>query len=504
VRTSPRPPSAGRSDIRDLARNGSINFLGSAGGAFCTLLLLALLARQEGAVATGLFFQAVAVVSTGAIVCNLGASITLMQRIARALAHEDRDLTELAWAALLPVASASIAAGVALAVGHQQLADLITAPSHRHELGLLLLATAPALPLIALTRIAVTASRGTGEMGPAALYDAGGQPLLRLVLCGVVAFIGGPLWALGAAFSAAAALCFVGAWPAAFRSLRRVHAVLRTRPHWRPSTARAFWRFSAPRGLEEIFQATNVWLLVVLVGAMASASQAATYAALSRFTLASTLLMQAISTGMAPRFTAAFARRELKRVRALFRTAVQWTVGLSIPISVTLWIFPSALIALVSPDLVGGTTGLRIMAVATLFSMVTGPSGAAILFAGRSVWNLWIAIAGFTVMFGVAVARIPAHGADGASLAWAASVITQSVLGYLLAKRAFGLHPFSATAARLGAWSASLTVVAEVGARELLGDTPLGLVVGIGVGAVFLLGANTLTDWRLWKTTAVP
>jgi O-antigen/teichoic acid export membrane protein len=243
---------------------------------------------------------------------------------------------------------------------------------------------------------------------------------------------------------------------------------------------------------------------VVLVGAMASASQAATYATLSRFTLASTLLMQAISTGMAPRFTAAFVRHELDRVRALFRTAVQWTVGLSIPISVTLWIFPSALIALVSPDLEGGTTGLRVMAVATLFSMVTGPSGAAILFAGRSVWNLWIAIAGFAVMFGVAVARIPAHGANGASLAWAASVVTQSVLGYLLAKRAFGLDPFSATAVRLGVWSAALTCVAEIGARTLLGDTPAGLMVGIAVGAVFLLVANTLTHWRLWKATALP
>ena len=57
VSSPPRPPSAGRSDIRDLARNGSINFLGSAGGAFCTLLLLALLARREGAVTTGLFFR---------------------------------------------------------------------------------------------------------------------------------------------------------------------------------------------------------------------------------------------------------------------------------------------------------------------------------------------------------------------------------------------------------------------------------------------------------------
>ena len=81
--------------------------------------------------------------------------------------------------------------------------------------------------------------------------------------------------------------------------------------------------------------------------------------------------------------------------------------------------------------------------------------------------------------------------------------VTQSVLGYLLAKRAFGLDPFSATAARLGALSGGLTIVCEIAARAVLGDTLLGLVVGIAVGGGVLLLANTMTNWRLWKTTAV-
>ena len=67
-------------------------------------------------------------VSTGAIVCNLGASITLMQRVARSLAHEERDLTELTWAALLPVTTASVVAALALMIGRHRLSDLITRP----------------------------------------------------------------------------------------------------------------------------------------------------------------------------------------------------------------------------------------------------------------------------------------------------------------------------------------------------------------------------------------
>ena len=52
--------------------------------------------------------------------------------------------------------------------------------------------------------------------------------------------------------------------------------------------------------------------------------------------LASSLLMQAITTGMAARFTAAWARHEHERISTLFQAAVTWTVGLSVPVAATL------------------------------------------------------------------------------------------------------------------------------------------------------------------------
>jgi O-antigen/teichoic acid export membrane protein len=237
---------------------------------------------------------------------------------------------------------------------------------------------------------------------------------------------------------------------------------------------------------------------VVLVGALASPSEAATYAAISRFTLASTLLMQAITTGMATRFTTALARQEHDRVSALFQAAVTWTVGLSVPVAATMWLFPSALVHLVSPDLPGADLGLRVMALATLFSMVTGPSGAVILFAGRSAWNLWIAVPAVALMLVVALLTVPSHGADGASFAWASAICLQSVVGYVVTRVAFGLDPFTLPTLRLGAWSALLTVPAEVVALVLLGDRVAALVVAIAVGGVLFIGGNLVTSWRLW------
>ncbi len=507
-----RPGLLRGGDLRTVARGGAINFAGGVGGALATLLLLVLLARKVGVTETGLFFQAVAVVSTGAIVGNLGAQITLTQRIARRVAHpvdhpvaESRhELGDLVWAALLPVAAATTTAAVLVMVLHDPVAGVLTSDANRSDLGQLLAASAPALPLIALTRIVVGVPRGVGEMGPAVLYDAGGQPLLRLVLCGAVALADGPAWLLGAAFSAAAAISLLGAVPHTLASLRRHGAAFSWRPQWSRTTAADLWRFAAPRGLEEIFAATNIWLLVVLVGSMVSADEAATYAAISRFTLAATLLMQAITTSMAPRFTAAFARGERARLVGLFRATTQWMIGLSVPVCVTLFVFPGALIHLVSPELPGGEAGLRFTAVAALFSVVTGPAGAAILFAGRSTWNLWIAVADFVAMLVVAGLAIPGSGANGASLAWATAMILQSVLGYVVARRAFGLDPFSASAVRLGAWSAILAVLAQLVPRMALGDRLTGLVIGVLGTAVVLVILHVATSWTWWRAAPEP
>jgi O-antigen/teichoic acid export membrane protein len=214
--------------------------------------------------------------------------------------------------------------------------------------------------------------------------------------------------------------------------------------------------------------------------------------------------MQAITTSMAPRFTAAFARGERDRVVGLFKATTQWMIGLSVPVCVTLFVFPQALIHLVSPDLPGGETGLRIMAVAALFSVVTGPAGGAILFAGRSTWNLWIAVVDFVAMLVVAALAIPGSGANGACLAWATAMMVQSVLGYVVARRAFGLDPFSVSAARLGAWAVILAVLAELAPRMVLGDRLTALVIGVLATGVALVILHVTTSWTWWRPVPEP
>ena len=164
-------------------------------------------------------------------------------------------------------------------------------------------------------------------------------------------------------------------------------------------------------------------------------------------------------------------------------------------------VFPQALLSVVSPDLPGGTAGLRLLAVATIVTTVTGPSGAVILYAGKSIWNLAISVLAFVLMLSVAMLAVPAHGANGASLAWAAAITLQSVIGCVVTRRAFGLDPFRPRVLRLALWSAMLAVPAEITTWLVLGDTVSGLLIGVALGGALILGVNQLTAWSHWGDT---
>ncbi len=493
-----------RSDAWELARGGAIALSGGVGGAICTFLLLAVLARLLGSASTGLFFQAVALASTGAVAAAWGTGTTLNARAAASLAHGELDITDLVWATVGPVVTWGIGIAVLMAGFHAPIAGAMTRnPTDQHHLGMMLIAIAPSVPMMAVTRLLTSLARATGAMGPTALYDAAGQPLLRLLLCGLAAIGNGTLGLVAAAFSLAALACLGATIPHTGRCLTRAGATIYLTARWPGKTARSFWAYSLPRGMEELFQVTNTWMLVVLVGALATPTDAATYSAISRFTLASTLLMQSITTSMATRFTTSWVRHEYGRVRALFQNAVAWTVGLSVPIAATMWLFPAGLVQLVAPQLPAADIGMRVMATASLFSMLTGPSGAVILFAGKSAWNLWIALPAMVLMLSVAVVTVPEHGADGGAYAWAASIGFQSVLGYAVTRAAFGLDPLSLPALRLAGWSGLLTVPALLFSRVWLGDAPSALFVGVVGGGIFFLCGNVLTTWRLWARPRV-
>lgn len=472
----------------EIGRGSLINTSGALVGALATFGLLMLVVRAVGLDLGGLFFQSLALISGASILCSLGASMTVTRYIAQIGRGQSSDASGMIWTVLIPVTVFSCVVALSGWVGSSFLAAHLTGASHQRDLRSLIAIMILSVPLIVLTRIFTAISRAVDEPSPGVFYDSGGQPLLRLLATGAVVLIHPTAGLLAWAITLPAVVCCVASAVHSRGSLERAGMHWSLRPTWRRSRARDFWAFGVPRGLEEVVQASSIWLLTLMVGALASPAQAATYAALTRLTMGTSVVLQSFTTAMLPRLAASFFHHERAEVERLFRQTTRWLLVLSIPMCVTLLVFPAALLAVASPDLPGGRIGLQFLAVAAFINVATGPVGGVVLMAGKSGVNLIIAVISLISMLVPAFVLIPSYGASGAAVGWTVSITLQNLLLYKYAKNCLGLSPWHGRAVRSSAASATVSGVPQLVVALIVGDNVLGLVVGLLVGGLGLAG----------------
>jgi O-antigen/teichoic acid export membrane protein len=315
----------------------------------------------------------------------------------------------------------------------------------------------------------------------------------------VVLWLGGGDRALGWSITGPALACAILSALHAFGSLGRAGIRCSRTPVWERSSARGFVAFGLPRGLEEVVQASSIWLLTLMVGALSGPAQAATYAALTRLTMGTGMVLQSVTTGMLPRLSAAFIRHEHDEVQHLFHSTTRWLVVLSLPMCVLLFAYPSALLSLASPDLPGGRVGLQILAIAAVANVATGAVGGVVLMAGRSTVNLAVAVVCVIVMVVSALVLVRSYGASGAAAAWALAMVIQNALFYLYARQRLGLSPWSRAMVRPVAISVLLSCLPPVVVAVVAGDHLWSLVVATALACAGL----AVSVWAATRGSAV-
>ena len=481
------------SNLREIARGGLINTAGAAVGAVATFVLLMLVVRGAGVDRGGLYFQSLALVSGASILCSLGGAVAVTRSIAHVRRDHGADVSTVVWTVVAPVSLFSVAIAAFGFDVSGALADQLTDRSHQAALHQLLATMMIAVPFIVLTRVFTAISRAVDEPTPGVLYDFAGQPVLRVVAVAMVLSVGGGDRALGWSITGPALVCAALSAVHALGSLSRAGIRCSKTPVWERSSARKFFAFGLPRGLEEVVQASSIWLLTLMVGAMSGPAQAATYATLTRLTMGTGMVLQSVTTGMLPRVSAAFSRHEHHEVQHLFQVTTRWLVVLSLPMCVLLFVYPGALLALASPDLPGGRVGLQILAVGALANVATGAVGGVVLMAGRSSVNLAVAISCVIVMVGSALILVHTYGASGAAASWALSMVIQNGLLYLYARAKLHLSPWSRDMIRPVATSAVLSCLPLLAVSVLAGDNLWSLVVASIASCAGLAGSMWIT-----------
>jgi O-antigen/teichoic acid export membrane protein len=513
-----------------MARGSLINVVAMASGAALTLALTVLVSRWLEPAGTGALFELIALFTIATNTLELGADTGLMRWISRARAVGGLDqVRRLVAIALLPVAAVGTAAAVAIWVAAPELARIFLHGLPPGQAVEDIRIVAPLVPLGALSACLVDATRGFGRKWPFLAIEGLGKPVARiiLVLCALLAGLGlrGAVVAWGfpvAAGLAAISIIFavilrseVPAPPARPRRSRQHGALLR--PWGRaalswpllgarrgpgkhssppvPANKRSqrlgteFWRFTAPRAFQGIFQVTIIWLNILLVGALISQHAAGIFAAVSKLALVGAFALEGTRLAISPQVSASLARHEPRRAATLYQDATRWLMLATWPVYIIFAVFPAVVLGIFGSRYIPGAAALAVLSVAMLANLGTGNVTVVLLMGGKSSWGAINTGAALIVNIGLNLLLIPHLGILGAAIAWGAGIVVDNVAALIELRWVLGLAPVGPGYGLTAALTIGCFGVVGIAARAALGETLLALVVTLAIGAVAFAGA---------------
>ncbi|MEV4757165.1 lipopolysaccharide biosynthesis protein [Micromonospora sp. NPDC049559] len=471
VATGSTPDAGPAPELRRSARSGAVGLAGAAASGAFGFLLAVVITRGFGTAGAGALFTAIGLLTVAGAVCCLGADTGLVWALPRRGVRPGGDAARLLPVALVPplLAAGALALGGILAA--DRLAPVLLDGAGPDGVRLLRLAFA-AVPLVVATTILLAAVRAVrpiaAYVGVQFLLLPVGRPLLvaaaALVGAGTVAALAGWALPLVAAVLAGAALV-------------RGPLGVGTGTPLRPARAdwSTFWRFALPRAASAVIDSGGMWFGVLLTAALAGPAEAGVFGAVGRYVLAGQLALHGLRVAVAPQLSRLLGAGLRDRAGAVHRQTTTWAVLLSWPVYLLLAAFAPGFLLLFGPGFTAGAAALAVLSAAMLVNVGLGNVQTLLLMGGHSGRHLAATALGLATTGLLGVLLVPAHGALGAAIGWAAGIVVENVVAAVAAVPVLGRFPVDAAVT-----GAAVGVAAAVGAAALVG----GLVAGRGLAGL--------------------
>jgi len=484
------PEAARRSgaDLGRLARGGALNLMAAGVTGVANLALVVLVTRGFAPALAGIFFAATTIFLLGVRVSELGTNTGLVYFVARFRALDQQHRIGLLFkVAFTPVVVTSAVVGGALFVFAPTWASMAV-HGDPGPFAVLLRILALFLPLTAVSDTCLAATRGYGLMRPTALVEKVLRPIGQLLLIAVAILIGS-----GNALTLAWVAPYAGTALAAWWWLTRIRS-RQPEPAERADTdlramASEFWAFTAPRALTGVVQLALQRFDIVLIAALRGPTDAAIYAAATRFLVIGQIVNQALAHVVEPKLSELLGKGDHEASQTVYQTSTCWIVLLNWPFYLTFAVCAPLVLQLFGPVYQAGSDAVLVLAGVMLFATGCGMVQTLLNMAGRTVWNLGNAVLALSINVTVDLLLIPDLGIIGAAIGWAAAIVTVNLLPLIQVRLSLRLHPLGPgtrlamllAAGCFGGLPFVVTRLAGSGVVPLLSALTVGLVVYLGL-----------------------
>jgi O-antigen/teichoic acid export membrane protein len=472
-------------ELGRLARGGALNLLAAGVTGIANLVLVVMVTRGFPPALAGIFFAATTVFLLAARIAELGTSTGLVYFVARFRAlgeqHRIRAVFRVAYPVVL---TAAVLAGLVLFMFAPTWAELAVA-GDPGPFTTLVRILAVFVPLAVVAETCLAATRGYGKMRPTALVEKVARPLAQLALIAVAIAVG-----TGEALTLAWVAPYAGTAIAAWWFLRRTSAV-QMRPqgsHLNRKMAREFWRFTAPRALTGVVQLALQRFDIVLVAALRGPTDAAIYAAATRFLVIGQMVNQALTHVVEPKLSELLGRDDHHASRTVYQTSTCWIVLLNWPFYLSFAVCAPLVLQLFGPVYQQGEPAVLVLTAAMLVASGCGMVQTVLNMAGRTAWNLGNAVLALTLNVTIDLLLIPHLGIVGAAIGWATAILTVNLLALAQVGRSLRLHPLGAGTRLAMVLAVACFGLIPLAGRLTAGDGWLPLVASLVAGIAVYLG----------------
>jgi O-antigen/teichoic acid export membrane protein len=503
--------AARASNLRTVARGGTLNLVGAIANGVLGFALVVVLARGLSDEQFGAFFVSVALFQILSNTAELGADTGFVRIIARHRAlGRVVDTRRTIGVGLWPVLAVSAAFGALMFAFAPQLSDVFAEQAPPRLLVPFLRVLGPLLPASAAFTVVLAATRGFGTMRPTVLIDkllrAGLQVAIELPV--VLLGLGGTAVALAWGGPYAVGLALAVVWLLSLlRRAERAEAPSAPRPLG--AIASQFWRFTAPRSLAGFFQVGMLWLDTLLIGALQSAVDAGRYGAATRFITVGAFANLAVIQVLGPKLSELLARGDRGDAQHVYQVATSWLMTLIWPYYLMLAVFSPAFLGVLGKSDAETQAVLLILTLTMLVATGVGPVDVVLLMGGRSSYNLANTVVALAANVVLNLVLIPRLGIVGAAIAWSVSILVNNLAPLAQVWLLMRVHPFGpgspiAAGAALALFGAGGLAARAAFGASLATAALFGAIAAVAYAAVVWRFRSTLEleSFRLRRTPA--
>ena len=392
-----------------VAKGGGITLAGKLFTNAIRLVTAFLLARLLGAEQYGMYQLSLNVITLVAGVVLLGFDRALTRFMAISIARGEDDKT---WGILQLGIGIPLLLSVLTNIGLYLLAYPI-ADQIFHDVRM-----APLLQIVsifasfsALSDVLIGAVRGFKNMHYPVIAKFVVQPVVKLILVGIIAVFGLKVWHAVVIFGIGELVTAV----MLFYFLNELFSLQRpiNSARW---NVKEMVAYAVPDWLAGLLTTFRINIQALLIGTLGTIAGVGIFAVADQLNKLGHDFYTSINTSADPYIAELHDSGKKKELGQLYQTATKWALTVNLPFFLTFMLFPEQILSIFGKSFVGGATALMILACANLVDVGTGMCGTILSMSGYTKLKLVNNIVSISLSIGLNVLLIPRFGIVGAAV----------------------------------------------------------------------------------------